>query len=315
MNNTSNFDLFYDVIDESIGKLYEIKHKPFMNLLIETAKNIVSSDVLSKEATKEQKDELMNIYAKLEDVEFNVEEIRKVFQIMILRAFKEDNLKFGDLTPDTLGFFIAYLISKLHPNKEKLTILDPVCGPGNLLYSVANHLNKEVKLFGIEIVREYAELASILGDLLYYDIEIFCQDTLIHPFNAIDVVVADINANGNIKEEKYFPYLVIIEHLSSLKKDGYFIGILPNDFFEHDSDGFFKEKLKESSSSVLGVLSLPSNMFKENPKSIVIFSKKEVSGNKCLLVDLPSFSDPGKLNQALLQIENWFLINLKEEEV
>ena len=113
------------------------------------------------------------------------------------------------------------------------------------------------------------------------------------------------------EKEYYFPYLCVLQHMASLKDDGYFIGIVPNDFFEHDEDGFFKENIVNHG-SVLGVLELPVNMFKANPKSIVIFTKKPLESKKCLLVELPSFSDPALLNKALIQIEDWFLINKKE---
>ena len=56
-----------------------------------------------KELTPEQKEELLNIYHRLDDVDFNVEEIRKAFQLMVLRAFNECNLKLGDTTPDTFN--------------------------------------------------------------------------------------------------------------------------------------------------------------------------------------------------------------------
>ena len=313
MNETPNLELFYDVLDESICKLYEIKKQSFLNLLIETGKNIVSQDVLNKEVTPEQKKELLDIYHKLDDVDFNVEEIRKGFQLMVLRAFNEANLKVGDITPDTLGIFISYLINKLKGKVDKLKILDPVVGCGNLLYSVANHLDCDLHLFGIENVRELCDIASIQGDLLNYDIEIFCQDTLNNPFSDIDIVVADINGYDVKAFEKdyYFPYLCVLQHMASLKEDGYFIGILPNDFFNHDEKGFFKENIVNYG-SVLGVLELPINMFKANPKSIVIFSRQPLESKKCLLVELPSFSDPNTLNKALIQIEDWFLMNKKE---
>ena len=313
MNETPKLELFYDVLDESISKLYEIKKQSFLNLLIETGKNIVSQDVLNKEVTPEQKKELLDIYLKLENVDFNVEEIRKGFQLMVLRAFNEANLKVGDITPDTLGIFISYLINKLKGKVDKLKILDPVVGCGNLLYSVANHLDCELHLFGIENVRELCDIASIQGDLLNYDIEIFCQDTLNNPFSDMDIVIADINGYDvkAFEKEYYFPYLCVLQHMASLKEDGYFIGILPNDFFEHDEEGFFKENIVNYG-SVLGVLELPVNMFKANPKSIVIFSRQPLESKKCLLVELPSFSDPNSLNKALIQIEDWFLMNKKE---
>ena len=313
MNETPNLELFYDVLDESISKLYEVKKQSFLKLLIESGRNIIAQDVLNKEATPEQKEELLNIYHKLDDVDFNVEEIRKAFQLMVLRAFDEANLTPGDITPDTLGIFISYLINKLKGKLDKLKILDPLVGSGNLLYSVANHLDCDLHLFGIDSSKDLCDIASIQGDLLNYEIEIFCQDTLNNSFSDIDVVIADI-VGYDVKafeKEYYFPYLCVLQHMASLKEDGYFIGIVPNDFFEHDSDGFFKENIVNHG-SVLGVLELPVNMFKANPKSIVIFTKKPLESKKCLLVELPSFSDPALLNNALIQIEDWFLINKKE---
>ena len=313
MNETPNLELFYDVLDESISKLYEVKKQSFLKLLIESGRNIIAQDVLNKEATPEQREELLNIYHKLDDVDFNVEEIRKAFQLMVLRAFDEANLTPGDITPDTLGIFVSYLINKLKGKVDKLKILDPLVGSGNLLYSVANHLDCDLHLFGIDSSKDLCDIASIQGDLLNYEIEIFCQDTLNNSFSDIDIVVADI-VGYNVKafeKEYYFPYLCVLQHMASLKEDGYFIGIVPNDFFEHDDDGFFKENIVNHG-SVLGVLELPVNMFKANPKSIVIFTKKPLESKKCLLVELPSFSDPALLNKALIQIEDWFLINKKE---
>lgn len=312
MTETSNFELFYDVLDESINKLYEIKHDRFFKLLVDTGKNIIANDVLQKEATIEQREELLKIYERLSDVPFNVEEIRRAFQMMVLRALKEENLKNGDITPDTIGFFVGYLINKLMPNAKKLNILDPVVGSGNFLYSVANHLDCDLHLFGIDNIKEILDIASIQGDLLNYDVEMFCQDTLDHPFSGMDIVVADLpDYKVPELEDKYFPYLCVLEHMASLKDNGYFISIVPNDFFEHDDDNFFKANIKKYG-SVLGVLELPKNMFKSNPKSIIIFSRVALESKKCLLVELPSFTDVGALNKSLLQIEHWFEINKKE---
>ena len=308
MNQTPNFELFYDVLDESLLALYEIKHDRFFNLLLRTGRNIVAGEVLDKEATPEQKDNLVKFYEKLDGIDFNVEEIRKAFQMMILRGFKEENMKNGEVTPDTLGIFIGYLINKLAPNSKKLSILDPVVGTGNLLYSVANHLECELKLYGVDNIYEVLELATILGDLLNYDIEMFNQDTLTHPFSQMDFVIADLpDYHATDYDNKYFPYLCVIEHLASLKDDGYMICLAPNNFFDHDKDNFFKDHLKASGSSVLGVLELPNNMFKANPKSIIIFSKKALESKNCLLVSLPSFSSASELNKALIKIEDWFL--------
>ena len=57
MNETPNLELFYDVLDESISKLYEVKKQSFLKLLIESGRNIIAQDVLNKEATSEQREE------------------------------------------------------------------------------------------------------------------------------------------------------------------------------------------------------------------------------------------------------------------
>ena len=140
----------------------------------------------------------------------------------------------------------------------------------------------------------------------------FYQDTLDHPFSGMDVVVCDLPGyKVNELEDKYFPYLCVLQHLSSLKENGYFIGVVPNDFFEYDEDNFFKANLKKYG-SVLGVLELPTNMFKSNPKSIIIFSRVAIESKKCLVVQLPSFTNQDALNEALIKIEQWFEINKKE---
>jgi hypothetical protein len=219
MTETSNFELFYDVLDESINKLYEIKHDRFFKLLVDIGKNIIANDVLQKEATTEQREELLKIYERLSDVPFNVEEIRRAFQMMVLRALKEENLKNGDITPDTIGFFVGYLINKLMPNAKKLNILDPVVGSGNFLYSVANHLDCDLHLFGIDNIKEILDIASIQGDLLNYDVEMLLNGN--YPFQLRQRINSPKGHLSNYDSSKYLSTFigdktkyVLLAHLS-----------------------------------------------------------------------------------------------------
>ena len=310
MEKSNNFELFYDVLDHSISLLYLVRHDNFFDLLIQSGKNILANDVLDPECPEDIKKKVMENYEKLEGVNFNVEEIRQAFQAMSLRAFKETNLKLGEVTPDTIGFLFSYFINKLAKDKKKLKILDPVVGTGNLLYSTANMIDKELQLYGIDNVREVIEISNVLGNLLNYEIEMFNQDTLSHPFSDMDFVICDLPIYYDKDyENRFFPYLCILEHVDSLKEDGYLIALIPNNFFDLDKDKFFKDHLK---ASVMGVIGLPNEMFKDNPKSILILSKKTIDSKKCLLVDLPSFNDFNKLNNCLTEIESWFE-KMKEE--
>ena len=312
MANDKKVEYFYDVLDHSINLLYLVKHDNFFDLLIQTGKNIIAGEVLDPACPDDIKEKVMDNYNKLEGIDFNAEDIRRAFQMMSLRAFKESNLKLGEVTPDTIGIFIAYLILKLRPERKSFNILDPVVGTGNLLYSVANCIDADLKLYGIDSVREVLEISNVLGNLLNYDIEMFNQDTLMHPFSDMDIVLCDLPSYfDDLYDNIYFPYLCILEHLDSLKEDGLMFAIVSNDFFSYDEKNFFKDKLKEKG-TIIGIIQLPLNMFKDNPKTLYIFTR-EKTNNKCLVVDLPSLDDVEKVTKSLAEIENWFLANYKKE--
>ncbi len=55
-----------------------------------------------------------------------MEDVRKAIQAIVLRGFKDMKIPNGNTTPDTLGIFMAYLITKICSYKN-LSILDPLC--------------------------------------------------------------------------------------------------------------------------------------------------------------------------------------------
>jgi len=171
----NNLELFYDCLDESNNLLYEVFHKPYFELLEMTVKNILAGEVLT-DLDSENVEKLQGIYDKIAEVDFTVEDVRKAMQSIVLRGFKEMRIPNGNTTPDTLGIFMAYLITKLCPNK-KISILDPLCGTGNLLLTISNHLDKELSLFACDNDLWMTKLTGMLADLLSSPVEIFLQDT------------------------------------------------------------------------------------------------------------------------------------------
>ena len=143
----SNMEKMFDVFEESIKTLYDIKPRPYFELFFETADNILSGELL-KTYDDETDEKLLHIYSRLTDVDFAPEDIRKALQSLIIRGYKEEGIV-QDLTPDTLGFLIAYLISRL-TKETNISILDPLAGSGNMLISIENHLNINCNLFAIE---------------------------------------------------------------------------------------------------------------------------------------------------------------------
>ena len=185
-----NLELFYDCLEESNNLLYEVFHKPYFELIEMTVNNILAGEILT-DLDEENTKKLQEIYDKIADVDFTVEDVRKAMQAIVLRGFKEMRIPNGNTTPDTLGIFITYLITKLCKSK-KISILDPLCGTGNLLVTIANHLDKECSLFACDNDLWMTKITAMMADLVSQPVEIFYQDTLSLPLSGLDCVVFDM---------------------------------------------------------------------------------------------------------------------------
>ncbi len=298
-----NLELFYDVFDESNNFLYEVFHKPYFELIEMTAENILAGEVLTDFENKEDEEKLQEIYDKLEDVNFSVEDVRKALQSIILRGFKELKIPNGNTTPDTLGIFMTYLITKLNKKKE-MSIIDPLCGVGNLLFTISNHLDKKLNLFACDNDLWMTKLTKITADLLDTNIEIYYQDSMNLNLNNMDCVVFDM-PHSEYQDGKYFPYEAILHYKDYLNDKGIMIGIVENDFFNYDSNQEFKKELLKDM-SIIGICELPDNMFKASKPKIVIVLLKDTINKKSFMVKLPSFSDVKEFNESLREIEMWF---------
>lgn len=309
----NNLELFYDCLDESNNLLYEVFHKPYFELLEMTVQNILAGEVVT-DLDSEYILKLDAIYAKIADIDFTVEDVRIAMQAIVLRGFKEMRIPNGNTTPDTLGIFIAYLITKLCPNKN-ISILDPLCGTGNLLMTVSNHLDKELSLFACDNDLWMTKLTSMLADLLGTSVEIFLQDTFNLNLSNMDAVVFDMPHSDN--ENDYFPYKAILNYVKMIKPDGCMIGIVENDFFDFDKNKEFKKELLKEM-SIIGLVELPDQMFLSvKPKIILVLQKKIIEAKKCFMVKLPSFTDVKEFNKSLTEIEAWFEnnnYNIRSEE-
>ncbi len=300
---TEHLELFYDCVDESNDILYEAFHKPYFDLIEMTVNNILSGDVVC-DCDEETKEKLNAVYNRIVDVDFTVEDVRKAMQAILLKGFKEMRISNGNTTPDTLGIFIAYLITKLHTD-SKLTLLDPLCGTGNLLHTVLNHLDKECTCFACDHDLWMTKITKMVSDLLNINVELFFQDTRNLSLKEMDVILFDMPNVALEENKKYFPYEAILHYNQMLKKNGVMIGILSQDFFDYDKNQEFKKQLLKDS-SIIGLVELPDSMFVAKPKIIVVIQKKVLDKKNCFMVKLPSFTDVKEFNQSLMEIEAWF---------
>lgn len=298
MINQEKIELMYDIIDESCNILFETKKINYLNALIESCNNILNGYV-SGNIDDEIIEKLENLYEKLND-DFKLEEIRKALQYLILNAFKEVRYKNGDLTPDSIAFLMAYLASKLL-KKKGIKIYDPLVGSANLLTAVSNFLNED-DIYGTDNNEIMIKLASIVCNMQDYDAKLTLGDTLLSSYSDMDLIVSDVPSYDD--DNIYFPYEFVIKHINSLKDNGYMILLLPNAFFEH-KDVKIRDIINKDM-NMIGLIELPKEFFKSDPKSIVILEKSKRPIKEFLLVQIPNMDDSVKVNRVLNKIENWF---------
>lgn len=308
MVNQDNVNLVFDIIQASCEILHNETKLKYLDGIVATCENIVSNEIKQR-VSDEGEEELLKLYSSLDGVELNSEEIRKAVQLQLLKAFKEQKIGNGEMTPDTIGLLIGYLIDKFYSAVDKVRIFDPVIGTGNLLTSVANYIKSDFELTGIDNNEYMVGLAKANCNLQGHDIDLYFQDTLLGTFEGMDIVVLDPEQYSCIEEDglSYFPYLAIKRHMKSLKEDGFMFAVIPNDFFLGEESQVMRKFLHQTAHTV-GVLELPKTMFTGNPKSILILRKKgkEEKFSDSLIATLPSFTDLEGINQSLIRIDMWF---------
>lgn len=309
MENENALEIFHDVVKDSIEFLYDEYKLKYFDLFFLTVKNILEGEVLN-DLPEDKKNKLEQIYSPIEDMDLDVESIRKALQAIILKGFSEQHISNGSITPDTIGMLFAYLISKFEPKKRTIRIFDPLAGVGNLLFTIINHLDLDINALACDNNELFVKIMQSISDMTQTELEIYFQDTRNVNVSNIDYIVCDFDTTAK-SDDKYFPYEVILHHLNSLNENGIMMCVIPNDFFEYDKEQTFKKKLNEEH-TMLGLIELPDSFFSSNPKSIILIQKAKIENKKCLMVKLPSFTDAKKFDEALYQIEVWFENNINK---
>lgn len=268
---------------------------------------MMSQDILRGDANDEigtnKREELVALLEEMQEYDFKKEELRKALVATTLNGYKVDNIQNSEITPDTISLLIGYLASHLTKNKEKLAILDPVVGTASMLTAVANMLNREVDLVGIDSNLDNINIGRIFGDLQQYSIDFLLEDTIESGMVGFDLIVADIPLY--IYDDEYFPHRLVDKWIDGLNDDGWMIAVIPNDFFE--VEGAFKEKII-AKATLQGIIQLPGDMFVDPKlaKSILIARKKVESNEDFLMIELPSLKEHEEFARTIRSIDNWF---------
>ncbi len=312
-------------LDETTTMISEHFHITYLEAIKE-AGDVLFEHAISEEADPGIKVPLENKLKEINLEDFKREEVRKAFQLTILKGMKGATQQQHYMTPDAVSIFIGYLMSKFIEDKKEISLFDPACGTGNLLTAVLNQLPKELKVYatGSEVDSTLIQLAFLNANLQEREIEFHHQDSLGHLLvEPQDVIVSDLPVGYYPNDEQaknyelhskeghsYAHHLFIEQSLRYTKPGGYLFFLVPVFLFNSDQSDMLHEFLHKYA-HIQAVIQLPSTMFKkeENAKFIFVLQKKGKDTKppkKVLMAQLPSFKNVIEMDNILKKINAWF---------
>ena len=324
--NVSPVEQLFTVFNETAIVLQEELACTYLEALAETGENLFQGSILQEELSEFTVKRLKKQYEDIHLEKFTNEEIRKAYQLVILKGMKENVQPNHQMTPDTVGLLLGYLVQKFM-KQSSFRLLDPAVGTGNLLTTVINQVSKKVESIGVEIDDLLIRLAYVNANLQEHPIQLFNQDCLeplfIDPVDAVigdlpvgfypnDVRAADYQLQAS-SGHSFSHHLFIEQSVRHTLPGGYLFFIIPNGLFESEQASLLREFFKEHV-FIQGLLQLPTSMFKNKnaAKSILVLQKKAegiTAPNQALLVNLPNLSNAAEMDKILTKIEIWFKDN------
>ncbi|WP_142322146.1 class I SAM-dependent methyltransferase [Bacillus cereus] len=319
-------ETLFSIFDSSAVVLRKELDVTYLEALVETGDNLFEGAILQEELSESAIERLNREYSTFNEETYKGKEIRKAFQLAILKGMKEGVQANHEMTPDAVGMFMSYLFHKFMQGQNEITVLDPAIGTGNLMTTVFNSAKEGLTMsgFGVEVDEVLIKLALVNANLQKHAIEFFHQDGLAPLYiDPVDAVVSDLpvgyypNEIGaseyKLKADEgmsYAHHLFIEQSVKHTKEGGYLFFLVPNFIFESDQAPKLHAFIKETC-FIQGLLQLPVSMFKneKNAKSIFVLQKKGANvtmPKQALLVELPKFSNMKAMEDIMDQLNTWF---------
>lgn len=265
------------------------------------------------------------------EVDFTVEgatkeDIRKAIQIAILKGMRKGSQPNHQMTPDTLGLLVGYFVEQFFEErlaKEKISIMDPAVGTGNLLLTVMNLLDGKVEATGVEVDELLIRLAAATADLTEQPVSLYRQDALQDLLaSPADAIVCDLPVGYYPNDEvaldyelcaaegmSYAHHLFIEQSVNYTKEGGYLFFLAPTHLFESEQAKQLHKYIKKHA-WIQAIIQLPDTMFanKAHEKSIVIL-QKQGEGYKApkevLLAKVPNMQNKQALSMFFEKVQMW----------
>lgn len=279
-----------------------------------------------------------NLGLAMEDVYSNKRELleqatlqdrRKAFQFAYLSLMQEETIQANhQITPDSIGLILGFLVQKFTENNEELHVVDIASGAGHLSASV-NEVLKDTTIMHhlIEVDPVLSRVSVHLANFLEIPFDVYPQDAIMPlPLEEADIVIGDLPIGYYPLDERshemqlgfkeghsYSHYLLIEQAITALKQSGFAFLVVPSNIFEDDNVKQL-ENFIATETEMQAFLNLPKTLFKnENAcKSILILQKKKSNETlpvEVLLANIPDFKNPNQFQGFIGELNTWMKDN------
>ncbi|MCD8797825.1 class I SAM-dependent methyltransferase [Mammaliicoccus sciuri] len=268
-----------------------------------------------------------DIYTNQRDLleQSTLQERRKAFQFAYLSLLKEEVIQPNhQMTPDSIGFILSYLVNLFNKNKKELNIVDIASGTGHLSATI-NEQNQDKTLMNhlIEVDPVLQRVSIHLANFLEIPFDVYPQDAIMPlPLEEADVIVGDLPVgyypvDERSKEMKlgfdeghsYSHYLLLEQAVTATRPGGYVFLIVPTNIFEGEEVKQL-QKYIATETEMQAFLNFPNSLFKteQSRKSLLILQKKDPGNTKSvevLLANIPDFKAQSQLQTFLSEVDEW----------
>lgn len=271
--------------------------------------------------TKEAQDSrIVDNNQALEKLNLSAEEWRRAFQFLLIKASQTELLQVNhQLTPDSIGFILLYLLEELTADKS-LDVLEIGSGTGNLAYTLLNNSQKGLHYMGIEVDDLLIDLSASMADVMQLDAQ-FIQEDAVRPqlMKPSDVIISDLPIGyypndaiakryqvASTSEHTYAHHLLMEQSLKYLKNDGLAIFLAPNNLLTSPQSDLLKDWLHQAA-SVLAVIALPENLFghEKNAKSIFVLKKQTDTPKETFVYQLGDLQQQESMLAFIENFQKW----------
>ncbi|MCI8456653.1 MAG: class I SAM-dependent methyltransferase, partial [Mammaliicoccus sciuri] len=232
------------------------------------------------------------------------------------------------MTPDSIGFILSYLVNLFNKNKKELNIVDIASGTGHLSATI-NEQNQDKTLMHhlIEVDPVLQRVSIHLANFLEIPFDVYPQDAIMPlPLEEADVIVGDLPVgyyplDERSKEMKlgfdeghsYSHYLLLEQAVTATRPGGYVFLIVPTNIFEGEEVKQL-QKYIATETEMQAFLNFPNSLFKteQSRKSLLILQKKDPGNTKSvevLLANIPDFKAQSQLQTFLSEVDEWMKEN------